>query len=135
MSIASKPVYMGGDATVNPFIQIDSVYPPTSNPISFFTGESDYSLTRTYGLWNGMTNVMLPTMNYTSTLSVAPTFYNPWNADVPVIGTDGMQFSGAIDSSMGFEVFVNELSRPMALINTNQGAKGSEYKKLSLFEF
>ena len=48
------PVYMGGDQTTSSFLSLDD--PPThpvNNPVSFFTGEGDYSITRRYGSWMG----------------------------------------------------------------------------------
>jgi hypothetical protein len=50
--LKNTPVYMGGDATINPFISIDNaITNPVNNSISMMTGQTNYTLTRQYGLW------------------------------------------------------------------------------------
>jgi hypothetical protein len=50
--MASAPLYLGGNATVYPYFSIDNPRTkPLVNPIAFFTGESDTTLTHSYALW------------------------------------------------------------------------------------
>lgn len=48
--LATMPIYMGGDATTSPILALNNPPThPTNNTVAFFTGEEDYSMTRTYG--------------------------------------------------------------------------------------
>jgi hypothetical protein len=79
LELQSMPVYMGGDQTTSPFLSIDS--PPThpvDNPIAFFTGEDDLSLTRTYALWLNSTDIQVMAYDYESISVVVPAPYEPW---------------------------------------------------------
>jgi hypothetical protein len=43
---------MGGEATINPFLSIEqNVVSPANNSVSLMTGETDFALTRQFGLW------------------------------------------------------------------------------------
>ena len=66
-TLADLPVYEGGDQCTSPFLAIDN--PPThppNNPMAFFTGEDDHSLTRTYGLWLNETTIKVNANDYYS---------------------------------------------------------------------
>ena len=82
---------MGGDQTVSPFLSLDA--PPThpkNNQISFFTGEDNYKLTRSMGLWLGEKNMKVPGIDYLTLTTLKSANFNPWSEDIPIYGTDGM---------------------------------------------
>lgn len=131
----NTPVYLGGDKTVNSWIQVD---PPTSttpsnNQFTFFTGEGNPDMTRTYAIWNGQSHITVQSSEYTSTIATQPVNMNPWNFNIPVIGTDGIQFSANMTEGMGLKWFVNSLSRPMALVY--MGENDDIYEKLNIYKF
>lgn len=91
---SSKPVFTGGDASINPVVKIDpqNTVSPFGNVVSLFTGESNDALVRTFGLWNGNANITVPGKVYTETKTTEDIFLSPWAEPVPVQGTDGYQF-------------------------------------------
>jgi hypothetical protein len=44
------------------------------------------------GLWLGQENVRVQGLTQTSVKTTTEADYNPWAANVPIIGTDGAQF-------------------------------------------
>ena len=133
-AIYDTPIYMGGDQTINPFLSIDEpVTHPLNNPISFFTGESSYELTRTMGLWLGQENVRVQGLNQTSVKTTIEADYNPWAVEVPIIGTDGAQFQPDLDSGITLAAFVNDLSRPCAFSFTSENT--NFYKSLTKLNY
>lgn len=70
---------------------------------------------------------------YVDTNTVEPVLFNPWSANVPVIGTDGMQFSSTMDETYSPTVFLGSLSRPLSFNFT--GTDSSSYNGLTLYNF
>ena len=60
--------------------------------VSILTGVGNSAVTGQFGLWNGQQNATSTSADYTSLTTTAPYVYNPWNFNVPVTGTDGLQF-------------------------------------------
>lgn len=53
-TLNETPVWMGGDNTTSAFLSLaDPPTHPKNNRVSFFTGQDDYQMTRTYGQWLG----------------------------------------------------------------------------------
>ena len=107
------PVYMGGDKAINLVLAVDkpvSTYPP-SNSISFFTGEGDATLTRQLGLWQGLEYATIKCNEYTDISNVKQSTCNPWAEQVPVSGTDGLQFQPNLSESDTLSVFNADLQR------------------------
>ena len=88
------PLWLGGNATVDPYFSFDNPKTkPLANPISFYTGESDITLTHGYGLWTGLPTYMTTKEVYNADYTdVETVWYNPWTANVPIMGTNGFQF-------------------------------------------
>lgn len=92
-TLNKTPLYMGGDNTTSSFLSLNN--PPThpkNNTIAFFTGEDDYTMTRTYGQWLGQENILMAGKQYTSMTTIEDYTYSPWEETVLLAGTDGMQF-------------------------------------------
>ena len=76
------PIYEGGDQTISPIMSMDA--PPThppNNPMSFYTGEDDYELTRTYNLWLDADHITIAAKDYESLYSVVDAPFNPWREE------------------------------------------------------
>lgn len=59
-TLNETPIYMGGDNTTSPILALND--PPThpkDNTVAFFTGEDDYTMTRTYGQWLGQEYIVM----------------------------------------------------------------------------
>ena len=87
-------MYKGGDKTVNLVLAVDkpvSTYPP-NNKISFFTGEGDSSFTRQLATWQDLTYATIKCNVYTDISNIKQSTCNPWTQEVPISGTDGLQF-------------------------------------------
>ena len=131
--LKATPVYMGGDQTVDPFLSIDT--PPThpkDNQISFFTGVDSYELTRTMGLWLGESSVRVPGSDYSTLTTTTSVLNNPWSQDIPIAGTDGMQFSPDLSEDTTIAAFVNDLSRVCTFTYLDED---SSYKGLDTMMF
>ena len=106
------PVYMGGDQTASPILSLDN--PPThvpDNPVSFFTGEDDYQNTRRYGTYLGGETIQVAGKDYESLTKLFNYTFSPWEQDVYIDGTDGMQFQPTLTDDLVLGAFVNDLSR------------------------
>ena len=106
------PVYMGGDQTTSPVLSLDNPPThPTDNRISFFTGEGNYKNTRRYGSWLDKDTIRIQKKDYVSINELYNTTFSPWEEEVHLDGTDGMQFSPSLTDDMILGAFVNDLSR------------------------
>ena len=111
-TLNSMPIYEGGDSTTSPFLAMN--IPPThpsDNTVAFFTGEEDYTMTRTYGTWLDSPFINMKGKQYTSINKIEDYLFSPWSEDVLLDGTDGMQFAPDQQDSGTIKVFVNDLSR------------------------
>jgi hypothetical protein len=111
-TLSETPVYEGGDQTISPFMSLDA--PPThpkDNSIAFYTGEDDYTLTRAYALWLDEDYITVYANDYESLYTVVPAPFNPWSEQIPLYGTDGMQFQPLLEEDIVIDAFVNDLSR------------------------
>ena len=103
---------MGGDATTSPILALNNPPThPTNNTVAFFTGEEDYTMTRTYGQWLGQEYIMMKGKQYTSINQIEEFIYSPWEEKVLLDGTDGMQFTPALKTDDVIKAFVNDLNR------------------------
>lgn len=89
--------------------------------MSILTGEGDYSVTGQYGLWNGQPKATSIGYEYTSLRTTASYLYNPWPANVPVTGTNGLQFSPQLTSDQTLQVYFSLLSRPIVFSYESTG--------------
>jgi len=87
------PIYEGGDQATSPFLSLDD--PPTHpvpNRVTFFTGEEDHARTRAYALWLDDPAMKNKVKEYVTINELKESKVSPWPVDVPLEGTDGMQF-------------------------------------------
>ena len=111
-TLNETPIYMGGDNTTSPILALND--PPThpkDNTVAFFTGEDDYTMTRTYGQWLGQEYIVMKGKQYTSLTKIEDFTYSPWREPVLLDGTDGMQFNPDQKEDEPLRAFVNDLSR------------------------
>jgi hypothetical protein len=136
MNLASDPVIWGGDATVNTWIQIDppTTTSPSLNNITFFTGDGNPGLTRTYQSWLGNQTIKVSSLRYNNTITVEPYLANPWQFEVAINGTDGKQFGGNQATSNQPSVFYNSLSRNVGFVSDGQTTSTAS-NRLSLMSF
>lgn len=78
-----------------------------------FTGEGDSSLTRSIGLWNDQPYATIRCNEFTDINTVAQAACNPWIAQVPVRGTDGLQFQPDLNEDDKISVFNPEIQRTL----------------------
>jgi len=110
--LATMPIYMGGDATTSSFLALNNPPThPTDNTVAFFTGQDDYTMTRTYGKWLDQEYIKMKGKQYTSITQIEDYIYSPWKEPVLLDGTDGMQFSPAMSKDNKLKAFVNDMSR------------------------
>ena len=64
---------------------------------------------------------------------VETVWYNPWNANVPIMGTNGFQFQPLIDQSMNLTLFAEELGRPLAF--TYNSTETELYPHINLLNY
>jgi hypothetical protein len=132
--MAARPAYMGGDATINPFLSIEqSAVSPPNNLVSLMTGETNFAQTRQYGLWLDEPVVFAQGSVYVDTKTVEPVTYNPWGADVNITGTNGMQFASDIESSYVPTVFVNDVYRPLSFSFLTENT--NSFSNLMVFDY
>ena len=63
------------------------------------------------GLWLGEENLRVPAKDYTTLTTTTDVKFNPWSQDLPIAGTDGMQFAPELDSNNNIYAFVSDVSR------------------------
>ena len=111
-TLNETPVWMGGDNTTSAFLSLaNPPTHPTNNRVSFFTGQDDYEMTRTYGQWLEQEYIMMKGKEYLSLNEIDDYIYSPWEDKVLLDGTDGMQFSPDLSENDVIAAFVNDLSR------------------------
>ena len=89
-------LFKGGDMTLNPTMALNALPTrPLDNIIALYQGgsESNYNTTRTYGKWMNQNNIIMNGTEYDTLSSVKDYSFSPWVEDVPLNGTDGIQFS------------------------------------------
>lgn len=80
-----------------------------------------------------MSDLMLQEEVYVDTKTVETVWTNPWMNTVPVIGTDGFQFSSSLTTEYVPTVFVPSISRPLSFSYT--GMDSNSYKGLTLYTY
>jgi len=78
-----------------------------------FTGDGDPSLTRNIGLWNNQTYATTRCYVYNSVTTTKQTACNPWAEQIPITGTDGLQFSPNLDKNSVLSVFNADIMRTL----------------------
>lgn len=132
--IRTKKVYLGGDATINSWIQIDppNSRAPTGNVVSFLTGETEEESTRQYGLWNNQEWINVQGAEYVTTLTTQPAALNPWSSKHYLQGTDGRQFAPDLQKGP-LEVFDPTVSRFIAM--EYQGEEAMEFEEQTVYNY
>jgi len=145
-NLASSPIFWGGDGTVNPWIQVDPNNSTSlNNSVSYYSGDGNGLLTRTFNAWYNSSQITVPGMMYNmQTQMVEPTMLNPWFMAMPpsnstpppmnwvaINGTDGKQFGGGLDTNTNTSVFFSRLSRNVGF-NFNSQASSSVSNKLNV---
>lgn len=121
------PIYMGGDQATSPLLALDN--PPThpsSNRITFFTGEDDHKRTRAYADWLENPAISMQIKEYETINRLKETQISPWPTKVPLSGSDGLQFQPSLTQEDTIAAFVNDLSRTceFSYLDTNKDYKG-----------
>lgn len=83
----------------------------SSNDIAFFTGQTDDTYTRSFALYNDEDEVTVPVIEYNTTKTTEMGYDGPWDDDVDLVGTDGLQFEPGLEDDDVLTVFFPELSR------------------------
>ena len=101
VSILNKqPLYKGGDATASPYMSINtSPTQPNDYPIAFFTGNGDYTYTRTFARWLDRPYISIKRKEYTSITNIQDVYVEPWEGRVMLDGTDGNQFHPIVETT------------------------------------
>ena len=111
-SLHEVPLYEGGDATAQAYYSLSNPpQRPANSSVAFFTGQNDYKMTRQYATWQNTTNIMLNGTYYTSISQTADHQYSPWGKEVPLGGTDGLQFSPDLKRSDSISTYISDLAR------------------------
>jgi hypothetical protein len=112
LQMSAAPVYMGGDATNPAFMTTNA--PPTimrTQNLSYFSGDDDYMSTRRIAKWNNDSFVTVLRKDYDDIATVSSQFINPWDTQINLDGTDGMQFHPLVEETETLSAFTNEISR------------------------
>ena len=84
-NVNQKPVYNGGDSTIDPFISVNQpITNPPDNPIAFFTGTDNYLYTRMLARWLNLDYISVKSKDYMSLNTVNDTYFNPWQQKIYV---------------------------------------------------
>ena len=103
------------------------------NPISFLAGWPDFQNTRLYSQWRQNSTINVIGREYANVDSIVTYQYSPWRSAVPLDGTDGIQFSPALDKDSIISAFVNDFSRNIYF--ECLGKDKSTYKHFWIYTF
>lgn len=95
--MASEPIYELGDATLDPWISLDTAtYTMKNNQqVKLNSGENDYTQTAMYqsiGSCASCNMIMVPCKQFLTLTTTENTYCNPYSVSYPVGGTSGNQF-------------------------------------------
>lgn len=148
--VSMTPVYLGGDAEVNPWISLDYDTPtkPANALIEMETGVEDYEDVRQIKEWLGKDEIVNQILRYKTLLTVKTKKVNPWSSidvEVEVGGTDGLQFEPQYevddddeeddeedeDDCEGLEIFSSDLSRVLCFHYNETVATANEAQHMA----
>lgn len=95
--MANMPIYELGDATLDPWISLDTAtYTMKNNQqVKLNSGENDYTKTAMYesiGSCASCNMIMVPCKQFLTLTTTENTYCNPYSVSYPVGGTSGNQF-------------------------------------------